>query len=241
MPLRLGATSFTINGSSTSAQNLGSGNPSAGQTGTVNSGATLTVSGSTVAVTISGNNATLTNLGAISQTGTGRVIRDNTGVSGLMVTNGSATNSTALMQSTDADVIQMNKAAASVTLNNYGTMIAGTTLSDSGNQVVDFNAIQAGANIVNNFSTGIMQATQADGVRPGVGGVVNNAGMIVGASTIGASSDGVDAQTNTGVTINNVQTDSSVTPTISGARHGITGGNTDVTVNGGAYTMSVLN
>ena len=241
VPLRLGATSFAISAPSTTAQNLGSGSPSAGQTGTVNAGSTLTVSGSTVAVTISGNNETLTNLGTISQTGTGRVIRDNTGVTGLVINNGSTTNSTALMQSTDADVIQMNKTPASVTLNNYGRMIAGTTLPDSGNQAVDFNAILSGTNIVNNFSTGVMLSTQADGVRPGVNGVVNNAGMITGASTIGASSDGVDAQTNTGVTINNVQTDSSVAPTISGARHGITGGNTDVTVNGGAYAMSVLN
>jgi hypothetical protein len=34
-----------------------------------------------VAVTITGNNATLNNLGTIKQTGSGRVIRDNTGVS----------------------------------------------------------------------------------------------------------------------------------------------------------------
>ncbi len=44
------------------------------------------VSGSTVAVTISGNNATLTNLGTLNQTGTGRAIRDNTGVTGLTIT-----------------------------------------------------------------------------------------------------------------------------------------------------------
>ena len=49
----------------------------------------LTVSGGTVAVTISGGNATLTNLGAVNQTGTGRAIRDNTGVAGLKIYNGS--------------------------------------------------------------------------------------------------------------------------------------------------------
>src|SRR5215469_9411274 len=111
------AGSFDITGPSTSAQTLG---PGAGQTGTIESTGSLTVSGGTVAVTISGNNATLTNLGTINQTGNGRAVRDNTGVSGLIVNNGSMTNSTALMQAADADVIQMNK-PASVTLNNYGT------------------------------------------------------------------------------------------------------------------------
>src|SRR5262249_32664684 len=101
--------------------------------------------------------------------------------------------------------------------------------------------ITTGANTVNNFSTGVLKATEADGVRPGVNGTVNNNGQILGLTSSGASSDGVDAQTNTGVTINNVQTDPLVTPTITGGRHGITGGNTDVTVNGGAYTMTVLN
>jgi len=99
------AASFTITGASTTAQTLGSGS---GQTGNIGAAGSLTVGGGTVAVTVSGNNATLTNLGTIRQAGTGRVIRDNTGVSNLVVNNGSAANSTALMQSADADVIQMN-------------------------------------------------------------------------------------------------------------------------------------
>ena len=111
--------SFNITSNSTTAQTLGT---SSGQTGSVSSGVSLAVSGGTVAVTISGNNATLNNDGTINQTGTGRVIRDNTGVTGLVVNNGSATNSAAIMQSADADVIQMAKSPASVTLNNYGTM-----------------------------------------------------------------------------------------------------------------------
>ena len=85
------AASFTITGPSTTAQTLGSG---AGQTGTITDTGSLTVSGGTNAVTITGNNATLTNLGTLEQTGTGRAIRDNTGVTGLTITNGSATNST---------------------------------------------------------------------------------------------------------------------------------------------------
>jgi len=224
------ATSFTINGSSTTAQTLGSGT---GQTGTINAGSTLTISGSTVAVTLSGNNAALTNLGTISQTGTGRVLRDNTGVTGLVITNGSITNSAALMQAADADVIQMNVANGSVTLNNYGSMISLNTPTIGGNQAVDFSAITTGANTINNFSTGIMQASEADAVRPGVNGVVSNAGTIKSTSSTGSSSDGVDAQNNTGVSITNASSG-----LIEGARHGITGAALNNTV---SFTTSVSN
>jgi hypothetical protein len=168
------AGSFDITAPSTSAQTLG---PRAGQTGTIESTGSLTVSGGTNAVTISGNDATLTNLGTLEQTGTGRAIRDNTGVTGLTITNGSTTNSTALMQTADGDVIQMNKSPASVTLNNYGSMIS-LNASAGGSQVVDFNAILSGANTVNNFAGAVMQASEADAVRPGVNGVVNNAGTV---------------------------------------------------------------
>lgn len=114
------AASFDLtNGTTTGAQTLGR---AAGQTGNIAPAATLSVSGSTVAVSISGNSATLTNLGTLQQTGTGRAIRDNTGVTGLVINNGSTTNSTALMQTADVDVIQMNVGKGSVTLNNYGVM-----------------------------------------------------------------------------------------------------------------------
>ena len=209
------ATDFNITGSSSSAQTLGS---ASGQTGTVAAGATLSVSGSPVAVTISGNDATLTNLGSIIQTGTGRVIRDNTGVSNLVVTNGSATNSNALMQAADADVIQMNKSPASVILYNYGTLTS-LNASKGGSQAVDYNAIQSGNNVVYNYATGVIQARDADAVRPGVNGVINNYGTILATNTTDTGDDGIDAQNNTGVVVNNYSTGS-----ITGARHGITGG-----------------
>ncbi|MEI6334748.1 MAG: autotransporter-associated beta strand repeat-containing protein [Methylococcaceae bacterium] len=229
------ASSFTISSNSTTAQTLGTG---AGQTGAVNIGNTLSVSGGTDVVTISGNSATLNNLGSIRQTGTGRVIRDNTGVTGLTITNGSLSNSTALMQSADADVFQMNKANASVTLNNYGSMIS-LNASAGGAQAVDFNAITNGANIINNFSTGIMQAAEADAVRPGVNGVVNNAGTIKATTTTGSSSDGVDVQADKGVIINNAFIAGAGTGSglIEAARHGITGGPTGNT----AFTTTVNN
>ena len=222
------AANFNVTTATTAAQTLGSGS---GQTGTVSAAGSITVSGSTVAVTISGNNATLTNNGTISQTGTGRVIRDNTGVTGLVINNGSSTNSAATMQSADADVIQMNKSPASVTLNNYGTLLS-LNASAAGSQAVDFNAILSGSNVVNNYAGGLLKAFEADAVRPGVNGVVYNAGTILSVTSTGSSSDGVDAQTNSGAQITN-----DTTGLIEGGHHGITGG--DVT--GGVFTMSVTN
>ena len=229
VPLNLGASSFAIVAPSTTAQTLGSG---AGQTGSVSAAGSLTVGGGTVAVTITGNDATLTNLGSITQTGTGRVVRDNTGVSGLTITNGSLTNATALMQAADADVIQMNVAGGSVLLNNYGKLIS-LNASAGGSQAVDFSAITTGANTVNNFTSGVMQAAEADAVRPGKNGVVFNAGVIKSTTTTGSSSDGVDAQSNSGVQITNDSTG-----TIQGGRHGITGGAANSTV---TFTAAITN
>jgi len=64
------------------------------------------------------------------------------------------------MQTADGDVIQMNKAKSSVTLNNDGTMLSNNA-SAGGNQAVDFNAT-TGANVVNNYSTGLLKALEAD-------------------------------------------------------------------------------
>lgn len=219
------AANFSVTGTSTTAQSL-----AASQTGSVAAGGSLTVSGSTVAVTVTGNNATLTNLGSITQTGTGRVIRDNTGVSGLVVTNGSASNATALMQAADADVIQMNKSPAGVVLHNYGRMIS-LNASAAGNQVVDFNAIASGSNVVNNYAGGLMKSYEADAVRPGVNGVVNNWGTIQSVTTTGSSSDGIDGQANSGIQVLNAGL-------VQGARHGITGGQDTALL---SHTMSITN
>ena len=220
------ATPFAITSNTTTAQTLGTG---AGQTGSVAAGSALTVSGSTVAVTISGNNATLNNLGTISQTGTGRAIRDNTGVANLVVNNGSATNATATIRTADADVIQMNVPAASVVLNNYGSLIS-LNASAGGSQAVDFS-VMTGANTLNNFAGGVITASEADAVRPGANGVVNNAGTIQSATKTGSSSDGIDGQANAGIRIVNAGL-------VDGGRHGITGGAADANT---AYTMNINN
>ena len=102
-------------------------------------------------MTITGSNATLTNLGTLEQTGTGRAIRDNTGVTGPdRSTTAAPRTRRALIQAADGDVIQMNKSPASVTLNNYGVMTS-LNASAGGSQVVDFNAILSGGNTINNF------------------------------------------------------------------------------------------
>ena len=222
------AAGFTINGNSSTAQTLSSG------TGSVTAGSTLDVHDGNVAVTVTGNGTTLDNQGTIKQSGTsanaGRAIRDNTGVTGLTINNGSASNAAALIQTADGDVVQMNKAKSSVTLNNYGSMIS-LNASAGGSQAVDFNAM-TGANVVNNYASGLLKALEADAVRPGVNGVVNNWGTIVSVTTTGSSSDGVDAQANSGIAINNNA------GTIEGGRHGITGGAADA---GTAFTMMVTN
>jgi hypothetical protein len=222
------ATPFLITGASTSGQTLGS---ASGETGTVAAGGSLSVAGATVAVAITGNNAVLSNQGSILQGGSGRAIRDNKGVGNLVINNGSSTNTGALIRTADADVIQMNVPAASVTLNNYGTMQS-QNASAGGAQAVDFASV-AGANVVNNFAGGLLVASEADAVRPGVNGVVNNAGTIRSTRVAGSTSgtDGIDGQNNTGIVVNN-------SGLVDAARHGITGGQLDAA---GAFAMTVNN
>ena len=225
------AASFEVlsNNTNTSAQTLGSAN-----TGIVDTNATLSVSGSTVAVTITGN-STITNNGTILQTGTARAIYDNTANTILTVNN----NTGALIQTADADVIQMNKASSSIIFNNYGTLTS-LNASAGGAQAIDFNAITSGSNTLNNYAGGIIQASEADAVRPGKNGFVYNDGTIKSTTATGSSSDGIDAQTNSGITIVNasaINGDTTNTGLIEGARHGITGGDTS----GAVYVMSITN
>lgn len=218
------ATPFTITGASATAQTL-----AAGQAGSVAAGGALTVSGSTSAVTITGSNATLDNQGAIAQTGTGRAIRDNTGVANLVINNGSSTNAAATIRTADNDVIQMNVPAASVVLNNYGSLVS-LNASNGGAQAVDFSAV-TGANTLNNFAGAAITAREADAVRPGANGIVNNAGKIASTTATGSSSDGIDGQNNSGIRVSN-------SGVVDGGRHGITGGQVNAAT---AYTMNISN
>lgn len=224
LPLSAGAANFSIDGASNTARTLEDG-----EQGSIGPNGALSVGGGTVAVTIKGNKATLNNQGTIRQTGSGRVVRDNTGVSQLVIINGSATNAGALMQSADADVIQMAK-GSSVTLDNYGTL-SSLNASAGGAQAVDFASINGGANTVNNHLGAIIRANEADAVRTGVNGTVNNWGTILALTATGDSSDGVDAQENSGAAITNAGA-------ITGGRHGITGGQSKASA---AFSMTIIN
>ena len=219
------ANDFNITGSSTTAQTL-----SSGQTGVISSSGSLIVSGSTVGITVKGN-STFTNNGIFKQTGNERGIRDNTGGLTFTVTN----NNGALMETADGDVIQMNKASSNITFRNYGSVIS-LNASAGGSQSIDFGAITSGTNSLYNYSTGIIQTTAADAVRPGVNGYVENAGTIEAIPVVdgsspnrdASSSDGIDFQSNSGGQVVN-------SGSISG-RHGITGGETAT-----GFTVSVTN
>ncbi len=208
-----------ITGTVTAAQTLSA------NTGTVSATGSLQVGGTAVAITLSGS-STLVNNGTIQQTVTGRALRSTVNNLTLSVTN----NAGALIQAADADAFQITGTNTAVTFTNSGSVLS-LNPSGAGSQAVDWNAITTGANTLNNLAGGLLRANEADAVRPGVNGVIGNAGTILCVSTTGSSSDGIDAQTNSGVQITN-------SGRIEGARHAVTGGNLTGT---GAYTMSVTN
>jgi len=210
-----------ITGTVTAAQTISSG------TGTVASNGTLQVSGSSVAISATGSSSIVNN-GTIKQTGTGRGIRNNTNNISLTVTN----NAGALIQTADADAFQMAQPNSSVTFNNYGSVIS-VNASAGGSQAVDWAAITTASNTLNNYSTGLLKAFEADAVRPGVNGIVYNAGTIWSITTMGNSSDGVDVQNNTGVQITN-----DTTGFVEGGRDGVTGG---PATNSVAFTTTITN
>src|SRR4051812_12773890 len=137
-----------INGADNSPRTL------AGGTGTVSATGTLSISGGTIAITVTGN-STLNNLGTIEQTGTARAVRQ-TANGPFTLNNGSPGNSTASLRATGDDAFQANQSGASVTINNYGMV------SSTGGRATNMFAITTGSNTVNNFSTGILTATGSD-------------------------------------------------------------------------------
>ena len=225
------AQTTTISIASTTPQTLADGQKLA-----VTSTGSLKVGGSTLAVSVTPSakgTVTIDNQGTIAQTGSARAIQDAKTVT-LTLDNGSSTNSAATITTVGSDVIQLTNKGDSVTLNNYGSMIVTTNAAAAGSQAVDFNAITTGSNTINNYTGALLKALNADAVRPGVNGVVNNAGTILSVNSFANSgNDGIDAQNNTGVVINN-----QAGGLIEGARHGITGGPAAA---GTAFTTTVTN
>lgn len=219
------ATFVLSSGTDTSAKTL-----AAGESGTVASGATLSLSGSTVAITLSGTSGTttLTNSGSILQTGTGRVVRNNTsGTPSFSITN----NSGALIRSADADTLRADVSGSNWNVNNTGT-IQSLNASRAGNQAIDFDAVTTGTVSITNSAGGQILAYAADAIRTGANATINNAGTISASLynlDTAPSSDGIDTQVRSGVNITN-------TGTISG-RHAITGGDAALST----YSITVTN
>jgi len=256
------AAGTTLTSNSSTAVSLSSG------TETINPGVTLGVSGSTVAITVTGSSA-IANSGTISQTGTGRAIRNTASGITLTVTNNTGASITAV----GSDAFQTKDNTGTVTLYNYGSISTthadeGANTTGTGDQGVNWNILNSNgtttsfSNTLYNYAGGSITAYEADAVRPGAGGIIYNSGTIksTNASDNTSSSDGIDAQdNNTGITIINGASQTLVSGItganlIEGARHGITGGqqtdtgDTAGSSNGNAngvfdlpFTMSVTN
>lgn len=114
---------------------------------------------------------------------------------------------------------------------------AGTIHSTVDGQALDFDAVNSSGTssasiVINNLAGGVIRADGADGIRPGEGGTVNNAGTIYSDGIIGDSNDGIDFQAHSGTVVN--------LPggLISGQRHGITSSvNVDVYNSAGATIL----
>ncbi|MFC7288132.1 autotransporter domain-containing protein [Herminiimonas glaciei] len=232
----LWAASFSIpTDSGTTAKTL-----TAGDTGAVNSGSSLSLGGANIGVTVTGTSgiATLNNAGTIEQTGTERTIDvTGNGVKFVLKNEAGATISAAAN-----DVIRTNKANIVVEINNQGTIWQKSTGSAAGGQAIDSRGItsSSGSLITNGSLTNTSATIRADAddaIRAGANTTIRNYGTIISngivntkcpdylgaacASGISAS-DAIDIGGNTGVVIENYGT-------ISGPRHGITADN-DVTV-----------
>ncbi len=225
------AADFTINSASTANQTLG---PDSGETGNITATGSL-VAGSGSAITVTGNDATISNLGTLEATGIGgRAVIDgtSTGVQDLTVNNGSSSNSTALMQAQSGQVVAMSGTAGSVTVNNYGQILE-LNSPNIGGSAIDFSSTQTGQNVLNNYAGGVIQSTNVDTVRPGVNGIIYNAGTIQSVTPNNAEVDGIDTGGNSGLQLTNA-----TGGLIEAARHGITGGPLNATA---LYTATITN
>lgn len=196
-------------------------------TGTVNSGATLQTSGTSISW--SGPSAapgvTINNSGTILSTGSRGIDTSGSNTTRNITLNN---NAGALIQG-DNDGFRVNSDVvnSTVTVNNSGTIRSLT------GQALDFNSISSATATVaiNNLAGGVIEAAEADAIRPGQSAMVDNAGTIcVGSFSggvcsggiVGESHDGVDFQSHSGSVIN--QTGG----LISGQHHGMT---SDVDIN----------
>lgn len=242
------AKAWDLTSNSSSQQTL-----SGSTTGTVESGVSLSTTGSTIAVYWSGasTSSSLTNYGTITTTGSGRAFDTNNATfnSGAFTIN-NMTGAT-LSTSGTKDAIRVDGSKVTITgafvINNYGTIAQTNSTFSVQATAIDLHKITslgAGGSItLNNYATGVISSANYDAIEPGTGMVINNWGTITSTggpntkapSTLSnklSAADGIDiADGISGVTVNNY-----AGGTISGARHGVTQGT--LTTNTTAATLT---
>ena len=169
--------------------------------------------------------------------GRGINVQDYTGLSSFSITNRAG----ALFQSV-GDTVRLTSLLAgtafngTLTIDNSGTIRSTGTAANNGQalDLNDVNASGAGHTHIINRAGGVIEAADADAVRPGAYGLVDNYGTIQAKNGTASSTgnDGIDFQANAGGIVNNYQGGA-----IIGAHHGIAGAqpveiNNDGTITG---------
>lgn len=202
------AASFTVN----NGQTVTTGQTVTGtDTGTVQNGGTLATSSNAIVWSGATSNVTIVNSGAItSSAGRGFDTSGSFTSGSLTFTNNAGATITS---SNDALRIANPIGTGTVVINNFGTM---TSTSNGRAIQLDANTSTVGSVTINNFAGGLLQSLgDADAMRTGMNGVVNNYGTINAGFGAG---DGVDFQERT-ATVNNKSGG-----LITAAKHGINAG-----------------
>ncbi|MEA1084422.1 autotransporter domain-containing protein [Sphingomonas sp. CD22] len=190
---------------------------------TVDPGAAI-ASASNPAVTETGTVIAITNSGTISSTAAGgraiNVSGANNARTITLVNNAGAT----ITSQDDAFRVNINPTGGSIRVDNFGTI-----QTTAGGQALDFDSAGSGAAsiVINNYAGASLRSFGQDGIRPGQGAVVTNAGTIYADGAANNNYDGIDFQANGG-TVNN-----QAGGLISGLRHGITSDAGVTVTNGG--------
>lgn len=225
------AADFTAgNGSTLGAQTL------TGNTGTVATGGTVTTSGSTAAVTINAGTSSLSNSGTISQTGTGIAVDNNTAGAAFTLTN----NDNALINAAGAVTVRINKATDSFHIVNLGTISQTGSVTDGKSYAIKTNVdfTTTGNTIVNGSATdrdAIITSSSASAMKLGSNTLLTNYGSIYTTSPVNtkcadyitACGTGSPPKAADGVSIDDAMKNTVILNhgSITGARHGVDGGN----------------
>lgn len=214
------AADFTIPSgtTSTTAQTL-----TDGQSGVVESGGTLQVTGT--AITWSSGSVVITNDGLIEATS--RAIDANGSDSNRNIT---FTNTGTVDSAEDAFRIKVDVTSGTIIVKNSGTLH-----SDTG-QGIDFNSITAGTATIEiyNYAGGIISSSGHDAIRPGQNSTVYNYGTITNEGADPLERSGIRGDNAANFTVYNYGE-------IIGAHHGIDQNNDGTLGNPTGSTVTVLN